>query len=151
VARKKAAFLVATTILDEHLLAQEQVIGTSKEQGGVEQGFRFLTDPVFLASSVFVKKPGRVIALRFVMVLCLVLSRLAEHLQATDHTLPHQVNTPTNRPTMRWMFHCCEGSDLLRIRSGSRWHTQGVGLQAFHQQVLCLLGPVSSQCSLFSS
>jgi transposase len=62
---KKAAFIVATNILDEQRLAHEQVIATYKEQGGVERGFRFLTDPFFLASSVFVKKPERVIALPF--------------------------------------------------------------------------------------
>ena len=32
---------------------------------GVERGFRFLKDPLFLASSVFVKKPERIIALPF--------------------------------------------------------------------------------------
>jgi transposase len=62
-ARKKAAFIVATTILDAQRLAPEQVISTYKEQGGVERGFRFLKDPLVLASSVFVKKPERVIAL----------------------------------------------------------------------------------------
>ena len=79
-ARKKASFIVATNILDEQRLPHEQVISTYKEQGGVERGFRFLKDPLFLASSVFVKKPERVIALSFVMVLCLLVYRLAEHL-----------------------------------------------------------------------
>ena len=65
VARKKAAFIVATNLLDAQRLAPEQVISTYKEQGGVERGFRFLKDPVFLASSIFVKKPERVIALPF--------------------------------------------------------------------------------------
>ena len=54
---------MATNILDEQRLSPEQVLATYKEQGGVERGFRFLKDPVFLASSVFVKKPERVIAL----------------------------------------------------------------------------------------
>jgi transposase len=149
-ARKKAAFIVATNILDAQRLAPEQVLSTYKEQGGVERGFRFLKDPVFLASSVFVKKPERVIALSFIMVLCLLVYRLAEHrlrrqLLATDQTVPNQVNKPTNRPTMRWMFQCFEGIDLLHIRSGSHWHTQVLGLQALHQRVLRLLGPAYSQ------
>src|SRR5713226_6695808 len=95
-ARKKAAFIVATNILDAQRLSPEQVISTYKEQGGVERGFRFLKDPLFLASSVFVKKPERVIALSFVMVLCLLVYRLAEHLLrrqlvATEQTFPIQV------------------------------------------------------------
>src|SRR5712692_395292 len=110
-ARKKAAFIVATNILDAQRLSPEQVISTYKEQGGVERGFRFLKDPLFLASSVFVKKPERVIALSFVMVLCLLVYRLAEHLLrrqllATEQTVPNKVNKPTARPTMRWIFHC---------------------------------------------
>jgi transposase len=44
-ARKKAAFILATNILDEQHLSHEQVISTYKEQGGVERGFCFLKDP----------------------------------------------------------------------------------------------------------
>lgn len=155
VARKKAAFIVATNILDEHRLSHEQVISTYKEQAGVERGFRFLKDPVFLASSVFVKKPERVIALSFVMVLCLLVYRLAEHLlrrqlMATQQTVPNQINKPTARPTMRWIFQCFEGIDLLHIRRESHWHTQVLGLQALHQRILHLLGPVYSQFYFFS-
>jgi len=153
--RKKAAFIVATNILDAQRLSHEQVISTYKEQGGVERGFRFLKDPLFLASSVFVKKPERVIALSFVMVLCLLVYRLAEHLLrrqlvATKQTFPNQVNKPTSRPTMRWIFQCFEGIDLLHIRMGSHWHTQVLGLQALHRRVLRLLGPAYSQFYFFS-
>ena len=154
-ANKKAAFIVATNILDTQRLSHEEVISTYKEQGGVERGFRFLKDPFFLASSVFVKKPERVIALSFIMVLCLLVYRLAEHLLrsqlvATQQTIPNQVNKPTNRPTMRWVFQCFEGIDLLHIRIGSRFQTQVLGLQALHQQILRLLGPTYSQCYFFS-
>jgi transposase len=152
---KKAAFIVATNILDEQRLSHEQVLATYKEQGGVERGFRFLKDPVFLASSVFVKKPERVIALSFVMVLCLLVYRLAEHvlrrqLAATEQTIPNQINKPTNRPTMRWVFHCFEGIDLLHIRIGSGFQIQVLGLKALHRQVLRLLGPAYSQFYFFS-
>jgi transposase len=51
---------------------------TSKDQGGIERGFLFLKDPVFLASSVFVKKPERIVALSLIMGLCVLVSRLAE-------------------------------------------------------------------------
>jgi len=154
-ARKKATFIVATNILDKQRLSHEHVISTYKEQGGVERGFRFLKDPFFLASSVFVKKPGRVIALSFIMVLCLLVYCLAEQLlrrqlSATEQTIPNQINQPTNRPTMRWIFQCFEDIDLLHIRIGSRWQTQVLGLKALHQQVLRLLGPAYSQFYFFS-
>ena len=153
--KKDACFIIATNILDEQELSHEQVITTYKEQGGVERGFRFLKDPFFLASSIFVKKPERVVALSFIMVLSLLVYRLAEHLlrsrlAETEETVPNQVNKPTKRPTMRWIFQCFEGINLLHIRLGSRWQTQVLGLQALHQQVLRLLGPAYSHFYLFS-
>jgi transposase len=68
---------------------------------------------LFLASSVFVKKLERLVALSLIMVLALLVYRLAEHrlreqLAARGQTLPNQVNKPTARPTMRWIFQCFE-------------------------------------------
>ncbi|HEX3640961.1 MAG TPA: IS1634 family transposase [Ktedonobacteraceae bacterium] len=144
--RKDACFIITTNILDEQQLSHEQVITAYKEQGGVERGFRFLKDPLFFASSIFGKSPERVVALSFIMVLSLFVYRLAEHLlrcrlAQTEETVPNQVNKPTKRPTMRWIFQCFEGIDLLHIRVGSRLQTQVLGLQALHQKVLRLLGP----------
>jgi len=103
-----------------------------------------------------VKKPERVVALSFIMVLCLLVYRLAERLlrsqlAATEQTVPNQVNKPTDRPTMRWIFQCFEGIDLLHIRIGSRLQTQVLGLQALHRQILRLLGPPYSHFYLVSS
>ncbi len=50
-ARRKACFIVATNVLDSTILSEQEVVTTYKEQGGVERGFRFLKDPLFLASS----------------------------------------------------------------------------------------------------
>jgi len=153
--KKDACFIIATNMLDEQELSHEQVITLYKEQGGVERGFRFLKDPLFFASSVFVKKPERVVALSFIMVLSLLVYREASHLlrsrlAQTEETIPNQVNKPTKRPTMRWIFQCFEGIDLLHIRIGSSFQTQVLGLQALHRQVLRLLGPAYSHFYLFS-
>ena len=77
-ALRKATFIVATNVLDEAALPDRELIATYKAQSAVEQGFAFLKDPLFLASSVFVKKPHRIMALAFIMVLCLLVYRLAE-------------------------------------------------------------------------
>jgi transposase len=80
------------------------------------------------------------------MVLCLLVYRLAEHrlrdqLAATGQTIPSQVNKPTDRQTMRWVFQCFEGVDLLRIRHGPGSEMALVlRLQPIHQQVRALLG-----------
>ena len=154
--KKDACFIIATNMLDEQELSHEQVMTLYKEQGGVERGFRFLKDPFFLASSIFVKKPQRVVALSFIMVLCLLVYRLAEHLlrsqlAQTEQTVPNQINKPTKRPTMRWIFQCFEGIDLLHIRIGSSFQTQILGLQPLHQQILRLLGPAYSHFYVFSA
>jgi transposase len=59
----QARFLLATNVLDPAELPDEQLIGQDKAQSGGERGFAFLKDPLFLASSVFLKRPERIMAL----------------------------------------------------------------------------------------
>jgi transposase len=117
---------------------------------GVERGFRFLKDPLFLASSVFVKKPQRIIALSLVMVLCLLVYRLAEYrlrtrLAETGQTIPDQRHQPSARPTMRWVFQCFEGVELLHVQTASTSRTLVLRLQPVHRLILALLGPLYEQ------
>jgi transposase len=144
--QRKASFLVATNVLDPTQLADQELIQTYKEQHSVERGFSFLKDPLFLASSVFVKKPSRIVALSLVMVLCLLVYRLAEHrlreeLAASGQTVPNQLRQPTDRPTMRWMFQCFEGISLVgfSLPNGPP-HRDIAGLEPLHEQVIALLG-----------
>jgi transposase len=146
--RRKASFLVATTILDQADLSDQELIQTDKAQHSVERGFAFLKDPLlFLASSVFVKKPARIVALALVMVLCLLVYRLAEHrlraqLAATGQTVPNQLSKPTDRPTMRWMFQCFEGiSVVARSSPQGPPHWEISDLEPLHEQVIAFLGP----------
>lgn len=149
--QRKASFLVATNVLDPAQLPDQELIQTYKEQHSVERGFSFLKDPLFLASSVFVKKPERIVALSLVMVLCLLVYRLAEHRlreqpTATGQTIPSQVKKPTERPTMRWVFQCFEGIDLLYIRHGPDLAMALVlRLETLHHQVLALLEPTYAE------
>jgi transposase len=104
-ALRKACFIVGTNVLETAVLSDQALVTTYKEQGGVQPGFRFLKDPLFLASSVFVKKPERIMALALIMVLCLLVYRLAEfrlrtRLAETQQTIPDQVQKPTVHPTM---------------------------------------------------
>ena len=114
---------------EQQMLSDQDLIQTYKEQTSVERGFAFLKDPLFLASSVFVKKRERIVALSLVMVLCLLVYRLAEHrlrqqLAATGQTVPNQVSKPTDRPTMRWIFQCFEGISLLTSPNQEVLHTR---------------------------
>jgi transposase len=149
-AQRRARFLVATNVLESTDLSDEQVISTYKAQSGVERGFAFLKDPLFLASSVFLKNPERIMALALIMVLCLLVYRVAEwrlrtQLTATRQRVPNQLKQPTDRPTMRWMFECFEGISILTIPSPGRIQTLVHGLEPLHILVLDLLGPQVSE------
>ncbi len=144
---RKACFIVGTNELDPEVLSDQELVTTYKDQGGVERGFRFLKDPLFLASSVFVKKPERIIALSLIMVLCLLVYRLAEYrlrarLAETEQAIPDQVQKPTARPTMRWVFQCFEGIELLHVETDVASLTIVLRLQPVHRLILALLGPL---------
>jgi len=144
---RKACWIVGTNVLESAALSDQDLIGTSKDQGGVERGFRFLKDPLFLASSVFVKKPERIMALSFIMVLCLLVYRLAEfrlrsRLAETQQTISDQVQKPTARPTMRWVFQCFEGMGLLHVQTTATSFVLVLRLLPVHRLILQLLGPL---------
>jgi transposase len=145
---RRACYIVGSSVLDPARLPDEELIRTYKGQGGVERGFRFLKDPLFLASSVFVKKPERIVALSFIMVVCLLVYRLAEcrlrkRLAESGQGIPNQSGKPSTNPTMRWVFQFFEGIDVLYVRSPAGGVSRHVlHLRAVHEQVLRLLGPL---------
>ena len=53
-------------------LSDVEVITAYKAQAQAEGGFRFLKDPLFFVSSLFVKKPSRIQGLLMVMTLALL-------------------------------------------------------------------------------
>lgn len=80
------------------------------------------------------------------MVLCLLVYRLAEfrlraRLVETAQTIPDQVQKPTMRPTMRWVFQCFEGMELLHIHAALSTQSLVLRLQPVHRLVLALFGP----------
>jgi transposase len=71
----------------------QEVLSASKAQSVPERGFRFLKSPAFLAASLYLKKPERIMALSMVMTVCLLVyaaleSRLRQALRNHDETLP---------------------------------------------------------------
>lgn len=86
-------FILATNVLDSEKLSADKALREYKAQQGVERGFRFLKDPLFLrtrvlrspqnremsvASSVFLKSPKRICAVGMIMSLCLLLYNLGQ-------------------------------------------------------------------------
>ena len=80
------------------------MLGRYKDQTRtVERGFRSLQDPLFFASSTFLKRPERVMALAL-LVYALGEWALRRGLAETGSSLPNQKGRPTQRPTLRWVF-----------------------------------------------
>ena len=66
-----ACFVLGTNIAASQLRDPE-IIAAYKAQAQAEGGFRFLKDPLFFVSSLFVKKPSRIQGLLMVMTLALL-------------------------------------------------------------------------------
>jgi transposase len=73
----KACYVLGTNI-DASELSDTEVITAYKGQSRVEGGFRFLKDPLFFVSSLFVKKPSRIEGLLMVMTLALLVYSVAQ-------------------------------------------------------------------------
>jgi hypothetical protein len=73
----KACFVLGTTLAEEQL-SDPEVIAASKGQARAEGGCRFLKDPLFFVSSLFVNKPSRIQGLLMVMTLALLVSSVAQ-------------------------------------------------------------------------
>lgn len=104
-------FILASNKTD---LDPEVMLNYYKGQQTVERGFRFLKDKCFHVSEVYLTKVERIESLCMIMVLSLLIYsfaewRLREKLKETGQTIPNQLNKPTQRPTMRWVFEIFMG------------------------------------------
>ena len=140
--RQAGRFILSTNVLDEQELSAEVLLHHYKQQQYSERGWRFLKDPLFFSSSVFLKTPGRIMALAMVMGLGLMVYSLAERqlrqaLVATGQTVPNQKKKQTQKPTLRWMFQCFQSLHVLYFEG----RILISNLTDLHLQVLALLGP----------
>jgi transposase len=116
----QSCFILATNELDESQLSSQAVLDGYKGQAQAERGFRFLKDPHFLASSLYLKKPERIMALLMVMTVCLLVYAALEYhirtaLKDKGATFPDQKGRRIQNPTARWVFHYFVGIHVLRI------------------------------------
>jgi transposase len=139
---QQSCFILATNELDEGQLSSQAVLDGYKGQAQAERGFRFLKDPQFLASSLYLKKPERVMALLMVMTVCLLVYAALEYrirnaLKDNGATFPDQKGKRTQNPTARWVFHSFVGIHVLFIPD--QWPIV-INLTEEHQRLLQLLG-----------
>lgn len=138
----KSCFILATNELDEDALPDHEVLAGYQGQASAERGFRFLKDPLFLASSLFLKSPKRIMALMMVMTICLLVYAALQHrirhsLQQQQQGFPDQKGKSTHSPTARWVFQHFVGVHLLVVDSQQQL---ALNLKDYHRQLLALLG-----------
>ena len=117
---RRSCFVLATNELNTSELSDAGVLEAYKGQSGVERGFRFLKDPMFMASVFFVKRVERLMALLMMMTVCLLVYaaleyRIREALAEHDLSVHDQKGKPTQRPSARWIFESFLDVHLLTI------------------------------------
>jgi len=135
-------FILATNILDSAQFTTDDALREYKAQQATERGFRFLKDPLFFTSSVFLKSAKRIESLAMIMALCLLVYNLAQRqlrlaLALAQDTIPNQLGKPTNSPTLRWVFQCFMAIHLVSFHG----LTQIVNLSPTRLHILKFFSP----------
>lgn len=144
---RRSCFILATNELDEAVLADEEVLRAYKGQSSkVERGFRFLKDPMFLASTLYLKRVERVMALLMVMTVCLLVYaaleyRIRQTLAEHEASVPDQKGKPTRRPSAKWVFELFMDVHLLTITTEKTLRTLVLNLREELKRLLKLMGP----------
>jgi transposase len=139
---QESCFILATNELNEALLPPLEVFEGYQGQQHAERGFRFLKSPEFLASSLYLKKAERIMALLMVMTVCLLVYaaleyRIRQALKDHGATFPNQNGQRVQNPTARWVFHYFVGLHLLSV--SGQWPLV-LNLTEEHCNLLKLLG-----------
>ena len=144
--KTKGRFIIATNELNSVMLTSCELLQNYKGQQSVERGFRFLKEPAFMTSSVFLKSQERIVALAMVMCLCLLVYMIAQRylrnqLKQANASVPNQLGKATNKPTMRWIFQIFEGVHLLIHRTQSGYREIILNMTPVRSYILAVLGP----------
>lgn len=140
--KRLGRFVLASNDVD---LEPEVMLNYYKGQQAVEHGFRFLKDKCFHVSEIYLKKEERIESLSMIMVLSLLIYsfaewRLREKLKETGQAIPNQLNKPTQRPTMRWVFEIFMGVIQAVVIQNDKVIKVSVNLNSTQITILTLLG-----------
>ena len=73
--------------------------------------------------------------------------RLHRQLARQNETVTNQINQPTQRPTLRWVFQLLEGIHRIRVTIQGKVHDLIEGLGAVETNILRLFG--AEVCGLY--
>ena len=143
--KRRSIFIVATNELSESNLTDQEIFDNYKGQKHVERGFRFLKDPLFFASSLFLKKPERIVSLTMIMCLSLLVYSICERrmrmaLKGSNEFIKNQLGKPTQRPTLRWVYQLFEDVHYVKIEGEDSSWAEVKNLRPDGEVVLRILG-----------
>lgn len=143
---KMSCYVVGTNIPKDQLSASDVIAGYSEQQC-VERGFRFLKDPIFFTSSLFLKNPNRIAAMLTVMTLALLVYGIAERrmrrlLKKSEEDLPNQIDKPTQTPTLRWIFQLLDGISRVKVDVEGRTLFKWTGMTDIRRKILRFFGQI---------
>lgn len=148
---EKSCYVLGTNISESELDPVEIINAYKQQNTSIENmGFRFLKDPLFFASSLFLKKPSRIMGLLMVMTLALLVysiaqRRLRKTLASQNETLPNQINQPTKTPTMRWIFQLMDGIHYVTLTTNGIAQKIIQGWTDIKQKIIRLMGKSTMQ------
>lgn len=139
--KKAGCFVMITNIAKDKMPARE-VLKTYKQQYGVEKNFSFLKEPL-IANDTFLKKPSRIDALTFILLVSLMIWNLMQReLRNSEQVRAGQLNDlnkkPTKRPTSYLLM--CQLSGVIILRHGNVRHLPRNGIKPQGMQYLKALG-----------
>ena len=138
----RSCFVLATNLLPSEYSSKE-ILELYKKQDLVEKGFRFLKDPSFFASSLYLKNQKRLQGLLVIMTLAILIYSLAQRyirqkLALLNLTIPNQIKQPTSRPTLRLIFQIIEGINYIKVKMNGVEQVYIDGLTEIRRYILKL-------------
>ena len=143
--QQSSCFVLGSTIPKNEIDDAGIIMAYKNQNNTVEKGFRFLKDPLMFTSSLFVKKPERIMGLLMVMTLALLVYAIAQRrlrkvLEQLQETVPNQIRQETSKPTLRWIFQLLDGIELVKMHVEKTTHIVVSGLTALRQRILSYFG-----------
>ena len=96
------------------------------------------------------KSAKRIQAMLVVMMLSLLIytiaqRRLRNYLKANQKAIPNQINQPTQRPTLRWIFQCLEGVNYVIFKTNDVLTVVIHGITELRRMILSCFGEAVQQ------
>lgn len=139
--KKAGCFVMITNAAKDQMPARE-VLRIYKQQYGVEKNFSFLKEPL-IANDTFLKKPSRIDALTFILLVSLMIWNLMQReLRNSEQMRTGQLNDLNKKPTMRPTSYLmmCQLSAVIILKHGNVRHLARNGIKPQGVQYLKALG-----------